>query len=335
MDEGLEFGDEPGQLPDKRSYVLPRHRVVFVSVAKNACTALKWMLARLSGQDEERFFAHALMKVDPAFTIHRRGVWQDVPTLGSLTPDELAEIHPDNGWFVFGVTRDPRTRLFSAWQSKFLLRLPTYVKASDEPFFPRVPSSMDDVVADFAAFVRFVHDDPTHPLIHPNVHFRSQSDLLQTAHLPYSRVYDVRELAELPADLTAHLRRHGIDDTPELGTEHGTPLRAHQVLYAGGVRELIEEHYARDFAEFGDRWDFANISAEPPRWTPEVFQAIRTTLAAYEQIKRLSEGQQHLRSELAAATSGRDDELARLRAQVKRLRRRLDEAAPTPAGERS
>ena len=107
VDEGLEFGDEPGQLPDKRSYVLPRHRVVFVSVAKNACTALKWMLARLSGQDEERFFAQPLMKVDPAFTIHRRGVWQDVPTLGSLTPEELAEIHPDNGWFVLA---SPATR---------------------------------------------------------------------------------------------------------------------------------------------------------------------------------------------------------------------------------
>ena len=60
------------------------------------------------------------------------------------------------------------------------------------------------------------------------------------------------------------------------------------MLYADGVRELIEEHYARDFTEFGDRWDFANISAERPRWTPEVFQAIRTTLAAYEQIRRIS-----------------------------------------------
>ena len=107
------------------------------------------------------------------------------------------------------------------------------------------------------------------------------------------------------------------------------------MLYADGVRELIEDHYARDFAEFGDRWDFANISAERPRWTPEVFQAIRMTLAAYEQIKRLSEGQQQLRSELAAATSGRDDEVARLRAKVRRLRRRLDETSPTPAGERS
>jgi hypothetical protein len=320
---GPHFGDDPGQLPDKRSYVLPRHRIVFVSVAKSACTSVKWMLARLSDQDEQRFLSHPGMKVDPAFTIHRRGLWEDVPTLGSLPPDQLSDIHPDNGWFVFGVTRDPRTRLFSAWQSKFLLRLPTYVKAADEPFFPRVPTSVDDVIEDFAGFVRFLHDNPTHPLIHPNVHFRAQSDLLQTAHVPYSRVYDVRDLAELPKDLEAHLSRIGVEDQPVLGREHGTPLRAHQALFENGVRELIEKHYAADFAEFGDRWDFDHISAEPPRWSPEVFQAIRTTLAAYEQIKRISEDQRRLQGELATATAERDAEIELLRKKLRRARRKV------------
>ena len=125
-------------------------------------------------------------------------------------------------------------------------------------------------------------------MVHPNVHFRSQSDLLQTAHVPYSRVYDVRELGELTRDLRKHLRTHGLDDDPVLGNEHGAPLKPYQAVFAGGVRELVDEHYAHDFAAFGDRWDFATIPADPPSWPSEVFRAIGTTLAAYEQIRRIS-----------------------------------------------
>ena len=45
-----------------------------------------------------------------------------------LPEEELAAISPDDGWFVFAVVRHPTARLFSAWQSKLLLREPWWVE---------------------------------------------------------------------------------------------------------------------------------------------------------------------------------------------------------------
>lgn len=276
------------ELPDARGFVLPAHRVLWVSVGKNACTSIKWMLATLSGQDPDVFHRHNIMRPDVSQTIHRRELWRGVPRYATLSPAERAEIHPDNGWFVFGVVRDPRVRLFSAFCSKLLGHHPRYLDHRDEAFFPALPRSAEDVRTSFARFVRFLHEQPEHPIAARDVHFRPQADLLATGAVPYGRIYDVRELTTMVADLTAHLAGLGRDEVPFLPRENGTPLRAYRRFFEGGTRELIDRRYARDLAEFGHHWDFDAIPDEDPNWPPAVFDSIAATAAAYDQIARLS-----------------------------------------------
>jgi hypothetical protein len=312
---GRSFADDPGAVANRRSYVLPAERILYISVAKNACSSVKWMLARLSGQDPKQFEIPSQMAGEVGGPIHRRSLWKGVPMLGALTPDERRDIHAENGWFVFGVLRDPRSRLFSAWQSKLLVRKPAYMHFEHESFFPRLPTQTSDIVEDFATFVRFLDAHPEHALAAKNAHFRSQTELLQPDRLPYSRIYDVHELPELLTDLTVHLRGLGRDDEPFLTRENGSRLRAHQLMFADGVRELIDKRYAADLERFGDHWDFDRIPDSEPDWTPALFEFIADTAAAYAQIAWLSDEQRRLQ-ERVNRLSMRD---ARLQERISQL----------------
>ena len=62
---------------------------------------------------------------------------------------------PRRRWFVFAVVRHPTARLFSAWQSKLLLREPWWVdQYGERPWFPRVPSTATSCVEDLSRFAR-------------------------------------------------------------------------------------------------------------------------------------------------------------------------------------
>src|SRR4051812_27284894 len=113
------------QLPRFRpaaNYVLPQWKLVYVSNPKAACTSIKWILADLQGVEAERFYRTIRYETTRATTIHReRQVWGETPRLRNLSDEQLAEITPENGWFVFTASRHPATRLWSGWQSKLLL----------------------------------------------------------------------------------------------------------------------------------------------------------------------------------------------------------------------
>ena len=81
------------------------------------------MVTDLGGEDLEVFRNGSSGTQTRLMTIHKgRHRFRHVVGLNKLTPEQVAEITPENGWFVFGVLRDPWSRLWSAWQSKFLVR---------------------------------------------------------------------------------------------------------------------------------------------------------------------------------------------------------------------
>lgn len=316
-----------------RSYVLPEHKVMFASVAKNACTSIKWLLADLSRQDPERFHQTFAMVSDPADTIHQRELWRGIEKYDVADEAQRAEVNAANGWFVFGVVREPRARLFSAWQSKFLNHDPWYARYAHEPFYPALPTSTADVVGSFAEFVRFLAENPEHPLATTDTHFAAQAALLQTWRVGYSRIYDVSEVGELVGDLHAHLARLG-KDRPELqlARDNSTPLKAHRLLFADGVGELVDARYAADLAEFGDRWDPEAMPGGDPGWTPEVFRAMAATATAYDQIRALTRYRRRLQERLERTeervaelegAAGHLDGRTLARELAQRLRRRV------------
>ncbi|HWJ66347.1 MAG TPA: sulfotransferase family 2 domain-containing protein [Nocardioides sp.] len=295
-----------------RTYLAPEAKVVFESLNKNACTSLKWMMADLAGEDLSTFVAGDKPYIEDSETVHDRDLWVVSPRLNDLSPEQRAGIHPDNGWFVFAVVRDPRLRLFSAWQNKLLIETPFSHRWSREWWYPRHPLTAETVVEDFAKFVELFEKEPDHWLRAKDAHFRDQTEMLVEHAVPYSRIYDISEMKQLKQDLDAHLATQGLPPA-DLPRANPTPLRAIGALYADGVRERIERIYAADFERFGHLWDFSKTeNAEP--WRKEDLNACEQEAVLGRRI-----------GELHRITRAQREELASQREELEQARRRIAE----------
>jgi hypothetical protein len=242
------------QLPPHKTatFVMPRWRAMYVSVNKAACTSLKWLVADLQGEDRERFYRSMSREVSRTMTIHRRALWRSTPMAALLPDSELADIAPDNGWFVFAAVRHPTARLFSAWQSKLLLREPWWAdQFGDEPWFPRMPESSDDIVEEFLRFVRAVGERPEQRIMQ-NRHFAPQYWMLAADRMPYSRVYKTSEIPQLLDDFERHLRARGFGGGAlTLPRTNETPLKPIAPLFTPEVIDVAGRVYRDDLEAFG------------------------------------------------------------------------------------
>ena len=272
----------------RRAYVIPDLKLLYISLAKNACTSIKWLMAELAGEDLQSLVPKSGFYPNREAGIHDRYAWKRTPRLHELPPGMRETISPDNGWMVFTVLRDPRSRLFSAWENKYLLRNPAYWRKVDRPWAPRIPTEPQHVIDDFARFVFDVYDDSDHEVFQSDAHFRAQTFLLQEYAVPYSHLYDISELSTMVDDLTAHVRAQGYDGEVSLGNSNDTPLPANREVFANGVREAIEKLYADDFARFPDAWDFSRVEKREMQWTKESFAHVRSIVEANERISDLA-----------------------------------------------
>ncbi len=310
------------QLPphDEATYVLPRYKLVYVAVPKAACTSVKWLLSGLAGEKADRFHGSLSREVTQATTIHRRAMWRRTPTLEALPEQQLAEISAENGWMSFAVTRHPSARLWSAWQSKLLLRQPLYLdRFGGADWLPRVPGSTEDVVEDFQRIVASVTADPDHELLEDR-HFMPQVRLLNAGVTPYTRVYDTSELPSLVSDLEAHLRRSGWDATLRLRHSNEMPLQPLRLAFTEDVVSAISGLYADDLKTFG--YD----DARPPKLLdtaeyPKVaLEAVGMLIERAERIGDLATKAQRL-SRTVKTTRG---ELKTARSELKTTEETLD-----------
>jgi hypothetical protein len=245
--------DQRPRLRKNSTYVLPQWKLVYVSNPKAACTSIKWMLADLQGMDENLIYATLRQETTRSTTIHQhRSLWYpSTPLLRDLSPDELAEVTPENGWFVFSMTRHPSIRLWSAWQSKLLLREPRYMSAyAGEPWMPRPPESTDMVLEDWERFVRAVEATPNMPIM-VDQHFRAQSVVLSVGRTPYDRLYETSEFATMCADVRAHLERQGWTGELSNRRSNETPLPPLERAFPAHVQATIAKVFKADFKKLG------------------------------------------------------------------------------------
>lgn len=302
------------------SYVLPDWKVVYVAIPKAACTSIKWLIAALQRESAEEFHAALSREVIRSTTIHHRRLWRNTPMLHRLEDAELEAIGPEDGWFVFGTVRHPSSRLWSAWQSKFLLREPRWLsRFGDEPWLPRVPTTSAEVVEDFQRFVRAVAEDPAQPVLRDR-HFQAQSRLLTPERTPYTRIYRMSELGELLDDLGAHLGAQGWTENLELADSNETPLRPLATMFTPEIEEAVFSLYQEDFERF--RYEEVapdNLHPEPEYGVARLAE-IRRLVQRAERVGDLAGRAQ----KLAALANAREKELEGLRPEVSRLRRDVD-----------
>lgn len=271
------------------TFVLPRHKMVYVSVTKVACTSLRWMVADLAGEDLESFYDSTAAHQTRLMTIHRaRTHWQHTPQLFQIPVADRAPISRDNGWLIFAVVRDPWSRLFSGWQSKFLVRHGYYRRLfSSESWYPRIPERAEHVLEDFRAFV-LAEAWVTHPELASDVHFLPQVSSVRPHGINYTKIYDIADLATLFDDIHSHLQGLGLDQELYVPRANETPLPMIREVLADGLAELIQKQYQPDFDEWGDRWDLGSLKMAEGPWSQDAIRHAAYHIAANERIGDLS-----------------------------------------------
>jgi hypothetical protein len=249
------------QLPPnpRHTFVLERHKIVYVSTPKAACTSLKWVIADIAGEDAESLRRNARPDNPAPGTIHQRQHWRLVPTLHALSDDQLAAIDGDRGWHIFAVVRHPTSRLWSAWQQKLLQRVPRAVAQVPGHLVPPLPRTTDDVVEGFRRFVDGLAAGECHELMRDNGHFSAQSALLAPERMPYTRVYTLGEMDRVMADLNERVKAEGGDPVQAPLSGNVSPLKPQRSMFTHEVLAAIHVAYQADF----QHW-FADADPLPP-----------------------------------------------------------------------
>lgn len=232
---------------DTNTYFSPCHRLLYVATPKVACTSLKWWFAEILGVQVAIEIAKISLESDPELVIHDTFARVAPEYTGANEPG-LIEALTSPDYFRFCVVRNPFTRVFSAWQSKWLLREPLQGDAYPYAVGELAIESREDIRTAFEAFLRVVAtvDDPSRH----DVHVAPQWALLEPQRVSYQVVGQIEEPSAVLQALSTHL-----------GPGFRNPLsggRANESLlpYTGEwiseeAANLIRIIYARDFELFG------------------------------------------------------------------------------------
>jgi hypothetical protein len=206
---------------------------------------------------------------------------------------------------VFAVVRHPTARLFSAWQSKLLLREPWWVdEFGDEEWFPRIPAHGSEIVDEFIRFVRIVSQDREQRILR-NRHFAPQGWMLAADRMPYTRIYKTSEIKELLTDFEAHLRPLGYDGGPlKLLRANETPLKPIAALFPDEVLDFSRDFYADDFERFGYDDAMPGGLDAANAYDDDVLAEIMRLIERAERINDLALRAREIRAEVGAPEDG-------------------------------
>jgi glycosyltransferase involved in cell wall biosynthesis len=229
------------------SYFSARHKLFYVSTPKVACTSIKWWFAAIEDYTRKIRATIGSSESDPDLIIHDL-FWKVAPHITGLTEEGLEDAVKSEDVFRFAVVRNPYKRIFSAWQSKLVLREPLQIGPyTEQPFFNRPLETWDDIASGFESFLRHLADNEA-PSYWDN-HWRPQTSLLRPDVISYNRISQLEDTGELVSDLASWLGK-GIP-SPFLTRRTNESLIPYQreFLTPLSVR-LIQELYAEDFERF-------------------------------------------------------------------------------------
>ncbi|MDD2774367.1 MAG: glycoside hydrolase family 99-like domain-containing protein [Gallionella sp.] len=230
------------------SYRSERYKLLYVSTPKVACTSLKWWFAALEGHTQALRGTTDSAETDPDLVIHDT-FYKVAPDVTGLMPEALSEVLTSDSYFRFAVVRNPYKRIFSAWQSKLLLREPLqispYLKCN---FFHRPIECSDDIAAAFEDFLEHlvINEAPSYW----DVHWTPQATLLRPDLINYSKLVKIENAKELSQALAIRLGGYIPDPFANRRTNESLiPYLPEFVTERSS--DLIRTLYAEDFETFG------------------------------------------------------------------------------------
>ena len=282
------------------SCVSQERKLFYVATPKVACTSLKWWFAELEGVAEAVRQLKTSSETDPELVIHD-SLNIVAPQLSLHSQEQLQEIKT-GGFFSFALVRNPYKRLFSAWQSKILLREPLQIEAYLDQAFVTCPvKTMLDVAAAFECFLEYLNTYEAGDF--QDWHWAPQYELLKPQLFPYSAVSKIEDTGGLNEALRAHLGDAYVNPfTSSKANESLIPYLPEFI--SPRSKALIELLYADDF-------EFFDYSTELPP-AKEQFSQENLTLAlkGIELLRgrhlRIAEMRQHCSAEFSALLKDKD-----------------------------
>lgn len=301
-----------------RVMVLDDFQVMFLPIPKSGCTSILWTLAELAGLDRERFRDSHIHEVSRAMAVHDTGLWEPEHRWKSHNADQQDKIlsHPE--WLRFSVVRDPAPRLWSAWQSKILLNEPRFVERfAEEPWFPRRPASLDEVVSMFRAFVHSLDGDPDQTP--HDAHWGPQAQLMDGFNLNF--VGRSEQMSQTLERLGAHLGARA-EMTTDVPRENAAPIPYHRAVYDAETAEIVNSLYSEDFRQF-DYEPLGDHGFEGrEHWASHASQRVFVANELADRHLRIGE----LLAALNRSEAGENLRVSRLEQQVRELSRVSTEA---------
>lgn len=282
------------------SCVSQERKLFYVATPKVACTSLKWWFAELEGVAEAIRNLKTSSETDPELVIHD-SMRIAAPQLCLQSPEQLQEIK-NGDFFSFALVRNPYKRLFSAWQSKILLREPYQIEPYLGQAFVEYPvETMGDVAAAFECFLEYLNTYEADDF--KDWHWAPQRDLLKPQMFPYTVVSKIEDTSELNDALRAHLGGAYVNPfTTSRANESLIPYLPEFI--SARSKALIERLYAKDFEAYGYSLDL------PP--AKEQFSQEHLTLAlkGIELLRgrhlRISEMRQHFSARFSTLLKDKD-----------------------------
>ena len=230
------------------SYVLQSAKLHYVSTPKVACTVLKWWFARLHGLDIHACDTRRSWETEPELVIHDL-LPQICPAIAGLPVEEMRNILESEEYFRFAVVRNPFKRVFSAWQSKLLLREPFQITPYlDKDFFNRPIKDLKDIGISFEGFLEYVAEHEWPEI--PNPHWAPQAQVLRLDKVKYSQIAQIENAGSLWERIAEHLGRCDFERPLKRRTNESL-IPYHTKFFSERSQELIQKLYAGDFDSFG------------------------------------------------------------------------------------
>ncbi|MCO7553312.1 glycosyltransferase [Metapseudomonas otitidis] len=229
------------------SFRSERHRLFYVATPKVACTTLKWWFANLEDCSQEVRAIENNPESDAELAVHHAHLV--APNLTGLSQSEISNVLDSDSYFKFAVVRNPYQRIFSAWQSKILLREPLQVGPYVDTDFYHYPiKTAADIANAFEIFLE--HLAANEAPAYWDHHWTPQADLLRPDFINYTCIVKIEESETLTHKLGTWLRRY--IPSPFQGRRSNESLIPYaSELVTKRSAELIRILYAHDFDAFG------------------------------------------------------------------------------------
>ncbi|RFC31583.1 MAG: Sulfotransferase family protein [Candidatus Nitrotoga sp. MKT] len=276
------------------SYCSKKYKLLYVATPKVACTSLKWWFADLEHTSKAIRDSTGSTETSPELVIHDT-FFKVAPNVTGLLPDALLEPLTSNDYFRFAVVRNPYKRIFSAWQSKLLLREPLQVTPYlGCDFYNQPIEKASDIALAFEGFLEHLFANEASS--YWDIHWTPQVDLLRPDLINYTKLVRIEDAKVLSQSLAMHLGENILDPFAARHTNESLIPYLPEFITERSS-ELILLLYAADFEIFG-------YSKQPPR-TEELFSdgqfdvALKAIAIIRGRHQRFGEVQASMRDQIA------------------------------------